>query len=88
LYPKKKIEDADLGLLRPILKELVNIPEQFAMIVSDVRRSGKSTLLNQYISKYIEGSFLYLNIDSAKLYTFEVDDFQLLDEIIEKNDFK
>ena len=85
---KKKIEQADLGLLRFILEELANLPEQFAMIISGIRRCGKSTLLNQYISKHIEDSFLYLNFDSAKLYTFEVDDFQLLDEIIDKNAYK
>ena len=85
---KKKIKESDLGLSRSLLEELSKVPKQFALIISGIRRCGKSTLLNQFISKYIEDSFLYLNFDSAKLYTFEIDDFQLLDEIIEKSDFK
>ena len=85
---KEKVKESDLGLSRSLLEELLKVPNQFALIISGIRRCGKSTLLNQFISKYIEDSFLYLNFDSAKLYTFEIDDFQLLDEIIEKSDFK
>jgi len=87
-FQKNRIEQSDLGLMRDILDELVDIPEQFALIISGIRRCGKSTLLNQYISKLLNSPYLYLNFDSAKLYTFDVDDFELLDKVISESKYK
>jgi predicted AAA+ superfamily ATPase len=85
---RERLRKNNLGLIRPLLGELTEAPEEFALIISGIRRCGKSTLLNQYISKHLETAYLYLNFDTAKLYTFDVHDFQLLDEIIQENSYK
>jgi predicted AAA+ superfamily ATPase len=87
-FQKSKIEATDLGQIRHLLHELNQNPGQFALIISGIRRCGKSTLLNQYVSENVKESYIYLNFDSAKLYTFEIADFQLLDEIIKENGSK
>jgi len=51
----------------------------FALIISGVRRCGKSTLLRQFIRK-IKG-FYYFNFEDPKASGFELADFERLDEI-------
>lgn len=46
------------------------------IIITGIRRCGKSTLLSQIASKYEE--FHYLTFDDERLIQFEVDDFQKL----------
>ncbi|MBS3080105.1 AAA family ATPase [Candidatus Pacearchaeota archaeon] len=50
----------------------------FVIIISGIRRSGKSTLLNQLKEKY-QG--YYLNFDDDRLVHFRIEDFQILYEI-------
>jgi predicted AAA+ superfamily ATPase len=86
VFQKNKIENSDLGHQRDLLSELNQQLDSHALIISGIRRCGKSTLLHQYISKSIRDGYIYLNFDSAKLYAFEINDFQLIDEIVvEKN---
>jgi predicted AAA+ superfamily ATPase len=86
IFQKNKIENSDLGHQRDLLSELNQKLDSHALIISGIRRCGKSTLLHQYISKSIRDGYIYLNFDSAKLYAFEINDFQLIDEIVvEKN---
>ncbi|MDH2997014.1 AAA family ATPase [Pasteurellaceae bacterium LFhippo2] len=65
--------------------EKIKILPNFALVVSGIRRSGKSTLLTQLIEKQAEKSYLFLNFDTPKLFNFEFSDFALLDEIIAEN---
>ncbi len=65
--------------------EKIKILPNFALVVSGIRRSGKSTLLAQLIEKQKQNSYLFLNFDTPKLFDFEFDDFALLDEIIAEN---
>ncbi len=51
----------------------------FALIISGVRRCGKSTLLRRFIKK-IKG-FYYFNFEDPKASGFELVDFERLDEI-------
>ncbi|MBQ4420201.1 MAG: ATP-binding protein [Bacteroidales bacterium] len=63
--------------------EQVQVIENFACIVSGIRRCGKSTLLKQiYSSKYPDA--LYVNFDDSRLYDFEIVDFQKIDSYIEQ----
>lgn len=50
------------------------------IVLSGVRRCGKSTLLQEIRSK-LKGNSYYLNFDDDRLIHFKVDDFQLLYEL-------
>lgn len=54
------------------------IKNKFIIIISGIRRSGKSTLLNQLREKYLG---YYLNFDDDRLVHFKIEDFQILYEI-------
>lgn len=59
----------------------IEIVDDFALVISGIRRCGKSTLISQLIEKQEENSF-FLNFDTPQLFEFEFSDFRLLDEII------
>ncbi len=84
---QNRVEGADLGQTRTLLGALKYAPG-FALIVSGIRRCGKSTLLNQFIVKYVKAPYIYLNFDSARLYTFDMNDFNILDELIAESEAK
>lgn len=52
-----------------------------ALVISGIRRCGKSTLLTQLLANEKQNS-LYLNFEDPRLYDFERNDFTRLDEII------
>lgn len=68
----------DKGLTRTKLKEVV-IRNNFALIISGIRRCGKSTLLLQSIAK--QKNFHYLNFEDPRLKDFEINDFKILEEV-------
>jgi predicted AAA+ superfamily ATPase len=68
------------GLQRELLPALPDI-RTHALIISGIRRCGKSTLLLQLL-KCDKQHTLYLNFDDPRLFGFELADFQLLDHII------
>ncbi len=74
------------GLTRHVHRRLF-LPESHALIVSGVRRSGKSTLLHQLLSSAGAGSY-YLNFEDPRLYAFDKVDFSKLDELLEEMDCK
>lgn len=84
---KERLTSADLGLERDLLNELPENPGNHALIISGIRRCGKSTLLGQLIRKNPERTF-FINFDTPKLYNFEIADFELLDRIIGENIYK
>jgi hypothetical protein len=70
----------DIGLQREALQGFPDL-SSYAMIVSGIRRCGKSTLLFQLLKKrYPEA--LYLNFEDPRLYEFEMKDFARLDKVI------
>jgi predicted AAA+ superfamily ATPase len=83
---KQKIQRQSTGLQRDILPDLPDI-QTHALIVSGIRRCGKSTLLHQLLKRDNQNA-LHLNFDDPRLFGFELPDFQLLDNIIaaSKND--
>ncbi len=71
------------GMIRDRLNSLPDL-ENYALIVSGVRRCGKSTLLHQLLEqKHAEA--LYVNFDDPRLYDFEISDFQKLDILISES---
>ena len=80
---RERIEGADLGLTRESLASLPDIVSH-ALIVSGIRRCGKSTILHQFTQR-IGKPFFYLNFDDLRLSAFSVPDYGLLDAIIHES---
>jgi len=74
------------GLKREALQTLPDL-SAYAMIVSGIRRCGKSTLLFQLLKERYPDA-LYLNFEDPRLYEFEINDFVKLDEVIRENQNK
>ena len=72
----------ETGLLREALSRLP-VLSKHAVIITGIRRCGKSTLLNQLISVRYPDAF-FLNFSDNRLYGFENNDFHRLDEVIEE----
>jgi predicted AAA+ superfamily ATPase len=75
---KEIILEAEKGILREILEEIKFTPG-FALVISGIRRVGKSTLLHQMIGNNKE--FYYLNFEDVRIFGFDVKDFKRLDDI-------
>ena len=69
-----------LGMPRDVLLQLPSV-RNFATVVTGVRRSGKSTLLDQWTSKN-GGNAVSIHFDDLRLASFSPDDFLLLYEIV------
>jgi predicted AAA+ superfamily ATPase len=76
----------DNGLPREALKRLPDL-QSHALIISGIRRCGKSTLLRQHLRQK-QRDFFYLNFEDTRLYDFQMKDFALLDRIVEKTGIK
>lgn len=75
---KQQLKSKDVGLTRTKLKE-VSIIKNFALIISGVRRCGKSTLLLQLMKK--NKNYHYLNFEDIRMKGFDVKDFEILEEV-------
>ena len=64
---------------RDILNKVpINLP--YAIIISGIRRSGKSTLLQQLLTKFPD--FYYFNFEDTRLIDFDATDFEKLDQVL------
>jgi len=77
---KTSLDRQDMGYLRHILPSLPDI-QSHALIISGIRRCGKSTLLRQFMHKR-QSPFFYLNFDDIRLASFTHEDYSLLDRVI------
>lgn len=77
---KEAVETADTGLEREALAGLPDLTSH-ALIVSGIRRCGKSTLLRQFTKK-LARPYFYFDFDDLRLLGFETSDFTLLDTVI------
>ncbi|MGQ9620910.1 MAG: ATP-binding protein [Bacteroidales bacterium] len=71
---------AEKGLLREAITDLPALSKH-ALIITGIRRCGKSTLLRQFLTEKYPGAFS-LNFADNRLYGFDNYDFTRLDEII------
>ena len=83
---KIELSKQNTGLERNFLHELPDI-QSHALVISGIRRCGKSTLLHQFVKKK-NTNFFYLNFDDIRLIDFNKSDYELLDKIIEESDTK
>jgi len=68
------------GFNRESLAQL-QLSTSHILIITGVRRCGKSTLLQQ-ISKNLKEEFIFFNFEDPRIYGFELEDFTKLDEIV------
>lgn len=80
---KANLDELDTGLKRDTLNTLPDITSH-ALIVSGIRRCGKSTLLYQLLKEKYPAA-LYLNFEDTRLYDFEPNDFGRLDQVIKES---
>jgi len=82
-HQRMAIGAKDTGMTR---EQLLSLPDSksHALIVSGIRRCGKSTLLFQLLSEHYPQA-TYLNFDDPRLYDFGIDDFVKLDELIKES---
>ena len=68
------------------LKNSVDINSSHAVIISGIRRCGKSILLKQIINNV--GSYNYFNFEDVRAVNFEVSDLVRLDEVFKEENHK
>ena len=78
---RSELESLEYGMDRTIA-EKIDLKLPFAIILSGIRRCGKSTLLRQ-VMKTTKNSH-YFNFEDPRATGFEVNDFQKLDEIFKE----
>jgi predicted AAA+ superfamily ATPase len=77
------LEGKPNGELREKLAQ-VNLSKEFVLIITGIRRCGKSTLMQQLINK-LQGSVAFFNFEDPRIFGFEISDFVKLDEVIGEN---
>ncbi len=81
---KKSILKKPLGIEREILTEITKktrLPH--IMVLTGLRRSGKSTLLRQIIKKhYQDNNFYYINFEDERLFNFNAENFNDMYEVL------
>jgi predicted AAA+ superfamily ATPase len=81
---REELAKFDLGVEREKLAQVAeykNTP--FQVIISGLRRAGKSTLLAQLAHKfYPEGDYFYVNFEDERFLDFVVSDFSKLHELL------
>src|SRR3989344_4760838 len=75
------LENSEQGILREKIRE-IKIEDSFALIITGVRRCGKSTLLNQLLRMEKKG--YYLNLEDPRLGEFDISDFNKVEVIMKE----
>lgn len=80
----KKINSSEFGIERFILSDIqTKIQLPHIIIISGIRRCGKSTLLKQIISKYYHSTnYYYINFDDERWLGFEAKEFNVIYECL------
>ena len=80
---KESAANAETGVPRELLNDF-SIPSRHALILSGIRRCGKSTLLYQLLKGNYHDAF-YLNFDDNRLFGFDNYDLSRLDDTIKES---
>jgi predicted AAA+ superfamily ATPase len=78
---QKDLKSLNYGVPRTLNSD-INLALPFAIIISGIRRCGKSTLMRQIMSS-TNGKY-YFNFEDPKATSFELNDFQKLDELFQE----
>jgi predicted AAA+ superfamily ATPase len=77
---KSNLTQLKSGLKRDLLHSIPELSSH-ALIISGIRRCGKSTLLHQLLESRYKEAF-YLNFEDPRLYEFQINDFFRIDELV------
>lgn len=78
---QKDLNSLNYGIPRTLASD-IDLKLPFAIILSGIRRCGKSTLLRQ-VMKSTNGKY-YFNFEDPKATNFDVNDFEKLDELFQE----
>lgn len=78
---RELLQRLEQGTAREIEGE-IKIEDSFAVIITGIRRCGKSTFLHQLLNKQKKG--YYLNLEDPRLDGFELSDFTKVEEIMKE----
>ena len=78
---KKKMLRLKNGYKRELLQDIHPV-QSHALIITGIRRCGKSTLLGQLLETD-PSKKLFLSFEDPRLFNFELSDFEILDSLIE-----
>lgn len=84
---KDRLLHMPAGMPRESVRGLASISSH-AIIISGVRRCGKSTYMLQMLNGLGGDSYLFVNFESPLLYRFTINDFSRLDRIIDQSGVK
>ncbi len=84
---KHRLLSRNSGMKR-VMSPAFKSSQSHALIISGIRRCGKSTLLLQMIKELDNETSIYLNFESPQLYNFTMPDFSRLDNVIAKRGAK
>ncbi len=81
LTQKEAFGRLEKAVPRELMKQIL-VQNKFAIIISGIRRSGKSTLM-KIMAKKVK-RFYYANFEDSRLAGFELKDFERLEEVLNK----
>ena len=76
---RETLEKLEVGITR---KKEIKIEDSFAIIITGIRRCGKSTFMHQLIRK--QKAYYYLNLEDPRLDSFELSDFNKIELIFKE----
>lgn len=75
--------ERELGIKRDVLEQIKPLTKSpYVVVITGLRRVGKSTLLSQVAHYYLNSNYYYVSFDDERLTNFEVGDFDLMYEIM------
>ena len=83
LEQRQRQESLDIGVIREALDSIAkhfSLPH--SIVISGIRRSGKSTLLAQIVKNNYQDNYYYFNFEDERLIGFQSEDFNALYEIL------
>lgn len=79
----KDFENQELGVEREKLAEISKyIDNPYAVVISGLRRVGKSTLMGQIARKHYKDNYYFVNFENERFLNFESSDFSSLHETL------
>ena len=86
IFGREKMLNKDIGIEREALntvEEKMKLPH--IVVITGLRRTGKSTLLRQIIKKfYDDKDFYYINFEDERLFNYPVNEFNKIYEVLVK----